>query len=121
MEEKIYFEWSTLDQTWISANYTWEDVAIVTKVGQALGGNPFGGIPQKPHEYLRPTEIVKKTLTDKEYKRFVNLVCRVNGITVHSLKERKPDCELTLIEIQRTVEEVLRPQVKVTQIGKQDI
>jgi hypothetical protein len=121
MEEKIYFEWSMLDQTWISSNYTWDDVAIANKVNQALGGNPFIGIPPKPHEYLRPAEIVKKSLTGKEYARFVNLVCRVNGITVHALKERNPDCELTLTEIKRTVDDILRPQVKVTQIGKQDI
>jgi hypothetical protein len=62
--------------------------------------------------------IIKKELDSKEYKTFVNLVCKVNGITVYSLKQRKPECKLTLTEINRTIEEVLRPQVKVTYIHK---
>jgi len=118
MEDKEYFKWSNLNQEWIGVYYTWNDVAITKTVDQALGGNPFIGLP---HEYLSPTEIVKKALTNSEYKKFVNLVCRVNGITVHSLKERNSECELTLIEIRRTIEEVLKPKVKVTRISNRDI
>ena len=121
MEEKEYFEWSNLYQKWIETLYTWDDVAITRKVDQAFGGNPSLGIPGKPHQYLQAPQVAKNALTKKEYKKFVSLVCRVNGITTHTLKERNPDCELTVMEISRTLDEVLRPQVKLTNIGKKDI
>jgi hypothetical protein len=118
MEEKIYFDWSNLEVNWIDVEYIWIDVAITRKVEQAFGGNPFGGVPGTKHVYLPPAEVVKKALDKKEYKRFITLVCKVNGITVQSMKERKPECKLTLTEIKRTIEEVLRPQVRVTHIHK---
>lgn len=121
MEEKIYFKWSNLFEEWIGAYYTWDDVAITIKVKDALGGNPFAGIPAVSHTYLPPQEIIKQTLTGKEYKKFVNLVCKVNGITTHQLKERNPECVMTLTEIDRVINEVLKPQVKVTQISRKDI
>jgi hypothetical protein len=115
MEDKEYFKWSNLNQEWIEVYYTWNDVAITKKVNQALG-DPFFGLPHHP-----PVKIVKKALTKTEYRKFVGLVCRVNGITTNSMKERKPGCELTLIEIRRTIEEVLKPKVTVTSISNHDI
>lgn len=120
-ENKIYLEWNQYNDVWSTTLYTWNDVAIALKVGQAFGGSPFGGLPLEKHIYLPPQEIVKKTLTGKEYKKFVNLVCKVNGITSQQLKVRNPECIMTLTEIQRTIEEVLKPQVKITQIKIEDI
>jgi len=122
MDEKIYFKWSNLNEEWIGAYYTWDDVAITIKVRDALGGvNANLTTTGVKHVYLPPQEIIKQTLTGKEYKKFVNLICKVNGITTHELKERNPECVMTLTEIDRTIEEVLKPQVKLTQISRKDI
>jgi hypothetical protein len=121
MEEKIYLRWPEVDSEWIGTLYTWADVAVTKKVEKIFsGGGGGGGLPVIFHKQQpqTPAQIVKKELDSKEYKTFVNLVCKVNGITVHSLKQRKPECKLTLTEINRTIEEVLRPQVKVTYIHK---
>jgi hypothetical protein len=123
MEEKIYLKWPEVDSEWIGTLYTWGDVSIIKKVEQILsgGGGGGGGLPVIFHKKNTPEQVVKKALDPKEYKRFIDLVCKVNGITVHAIKERKSDCKLTLTEIHRTIEEVLRPQVKVTRIYVQDI
>ena len=120
---KTYYEWSNLDKQWIALYYTWSDVFLAIKVSESLGGGG-GSLLRQPrtiHKQPNPQQIIKKSLTDKEYKKFINLVCRVNGITVLQLKERKPDRKISLIEITKTIEEVLKPQVRITQIGKKDI
>ena len=120
---KTYYKWSNLDKQWIALYYTWSDVFITIKVSESLGGGG-GSLLRQPrtiNKQPNPQQIIKKSLTDKEYKKFINLVCRVNGITVLQLKERKPDRKISLIEITKTIEEVLKPQVRVTQIGNKDI
>lgn len=117
---KTYYKWSNLNKRWIGTYYTWDDVFIIVKASKALGGGgTFIGSPGIKHP--NPQQLIKNTLTDKEYKRFINLVCKVNGITFLQLKERKPDRKISLIEIRKTIDEVLKPQVKITQIGKNNI
>ena len=121
---KTYYEWSNLDKQWIALYFTWSDVFLAIKVSESLGGGGGGGsLLRQPRTIKQPNpqQIIKKSLTDKEYKKFINLVCRVNGITVLQLKERKPDRKISLIEITKTIDEVLKPQVRVTQIGNKDI
>ena len=72
--DKLYFTWANLNEEWIGAYYTWDDVAITTKVSQAFGF-PGVGVPGDRHVYLPPQEIVKQALTGKESPTKIECYC----------------------------------------------
>lgn len=121
-DTKQYFSWESLREEWIGARYQWYDVAIVIHVDQILGGGG-GSVVGKPHTYLPPAEVIKQKLPEKEYKRFITLVCKVNEITFKQIKERreKNQPEVTLLEIQKTIHEVSKPFVSIMKITRVDI
>jgi hypothetical protein len=116
---KQCFTWSELAEEWIGAMYTWADVCILV---QAAGGGSSQIFDLPPHKYLPPVEVAKDRLSKKEYKRFIELVCKINGITVEQTKERKEkgEVEVTLSEIQRLYEDVKR-SITIKQINREDI
>jgi hypothetical protein len=116
---KQCFTWSELGEEWIGAMYPWSDVCILI---QAAGGGGTHIFDLPPHRYLPPAEVVKDRLTKKEYRRFVELVCNINGITKVERKERRErgEIEVTLSEIQRLYESVGRA-VRVGNISREDI
>jgi len=117
-DTKQYFTWEGLHEEWIGAHYQWYDVAIIIHVNDILGG---GAAIQ--HTYLPPAEIVKQKLPEREYKRFITLVCKVNEITFKEMKERreKNQPEVTLVEIQKTIQEITKPFVALRKITRVDI
>jgi hypothetical protein len=119
MSDKQCFTWSQLAEEWIGAMYPWSDVCILIKGG---GGGNAQIFDLPPHTYLPPTEIIKDRLTKNEFRRFVELVCKVNGISTKEIKERKErgEIEVTLSEIHRLYEDVSR-SVKLRGIGREDI
>jgi hypothetical protein len=118
---KQCFTWSQLAEEWIGAAYQWADVCILIQAAGGGGGNAFT-FDLPPHEYLPPAEVAKDRLSKKEYRRFIELVCRVNGITSTERKMRKEkgEVEVTLSEIQRLYEDV-KKKVTLKQIRREDI
>jgi hypothetical protein len=116
---KQCFTWSELAEEWIGAMYPWADVCILI---QAAGGGGSQIFDLPPHEYLPPAPVAKDRLTKKEYRRFIELVCRINGISTSDIKERKErgEVEVTLSEIQRLYEDV-KKSVSIKQIRREDI
>jgi hypothetical protein len=116
-DQKVYLKWNEVNETWSGNLYQWYDVAIIIKVEQALGGAPF------EHTYLAPQEIIKKKLTKDEYKHFIKLVCRVNGIDINQILERNEEGkpEITIKEIRRTINEIAPISVRIKSISRVDI
>ncbi len=114
---KKCFLWSELAEEWIGANYIWSDVCIIIKVKEALAGG--GGV----FVAKTPLEKIKDYLDDTEYKKFIEIVCRINGLTFRDIKERRDSNlpEVTFIEIKKTISSVSRAAVKVTRISREDI
>lgn len=107
---KKCFTWAELEDEWILSDYQWSDVCIVQKIG--LPGN----IDMYDYRY------VKQKLDKKEEKRFIELACKINGITNSQIKERKSKGEaiITVKEIKRTVEDVLK-SVQIISMKREDI
>ena len=114
---KKCFLWSELAEEWIGAQYIWSDVCIIIKVKQALAGG--GGLIL----HKTPIEKIKDYLDDTEYKRFIEIVCRINGLTFREIKERheKGLPEVTFVEIKKAITSVSRAAVKVIKISREDI
>ena len=115
---KKCFLWSELAEEWIGAQYIWSDVCIIIKVKQALAGAGGGLILHKT-----PIEKIKDYLDDTEYKRFIEIVCRFNGLTFREIKERREKGlpEVTFVEIKKAITSVSRAAVKVIKISREDI
>ena len=114
---KKFFLWSELAEEWIGAFYIWSDVCIIIKVKEALAGG--GGLLL----HKTPIDKIKDYLDDTEYKKFIEIVCRINGLTFREIKERREKGlpEVTFIEIKKTITTVSRAAVKVIRISREDI
>jgi hypothetical protein len=104
------FAWSELEDEWILSEYQWSDVCIIKKIG--LPGN----IDMYDYKY------VKQKLDKKEEKRFIELACKINGISMTQIKERKNKGEaiVTVKEIKTTMETVLK-SVQIISLNREDI
>ena len=93
------FTWDNANFSWESnpfgsqqsANpFTWDDVALVEEVAQAIAGG------------ISPQVALKDK---KKKKRFIKLICQVQGIEYVETKE-VIDRKITLSEIQMVIKEV---------------
>jgi hypothetical protein len=116
---KKCFTWAEMAEQWMEAHYPWADVCILI---QAAGGGGSQIFELPPHVYIPPAPVAKDRLSKKEYRRFIELVCRINGISTKEIKERKErgEVEVTLSEIQRLYEDV-KKSVSIKQIRREDI
>ena len=111
--DKTCFKWSELEEEWIITDYIWSDVCIVKKIQGGTGASDM---------YTRDYKYVQDKLTKKERKRFIELACKINGITYTQIKERKEKGEalVTVKEIDRTVSTILK-SVQIKSIRREDI
>jgi hypothetical protein len=116
-DQKVYLKWAGFDNTWGNNPYQWYDVAIVIQVGGIITVDPSFD------SYLYPDRELKKKLPPEKYEHFVKLVYKVNGLHQKEAQHRKRVHKpiITLKEIQRTIQEVAGPIVKVLNISREDI
>lgn len=126
MQQKVLYKWNDLDLKWLNVDMIWLDVFYLIEIGEALGGFPgFAGpgFGVKPHEYKQPVEFIKSKLRPDQYNIFIKVLCKVNGISTEEIKKRKVTNkpEITITEIDRVMNEVFRPIIKMKQVFRSDI
>ena len=114
MSTKKCFLWSELGEEWIGSTYIWSDVCIIIAVKQALAGGGGGMILSDKTAIHK----IKAQLEPERYKRFIEIVCKVNGLTFREIHERKEKDmpEVTLVEIKAAIQSVTQSNVRVKQI-----
>ena len=120
MADKKCFQWSELGEEWIGATYIWSDVCIMIKVKDAFAGGGGGGIILTDKNAV---DKIQKQLDPEEYKRFIAIVCRVNGLTYQEIKSRD-DAGLptvTFKEIKAAIQSVTHATVRIRGIRRGDI
>jgi hypothetical protein len=126
MYQKILYKWNNLNINWNAVDLNWNDVYYLVEIAEALGGGFPGfagpGFGVK-HEYLQPAELVKSKLRPDQYGIFIKILCKVNGIKSEEIKKRLITNlpEITMGEINRTMDEVFKPMIKVKQVFRSDI
>jgi hypothetical protein len=126
MQQKVYYKWNDLNILWSLVDMPWNDVFYLIEIGEALGGGfpgfagPGFGVP---HKYNAPAELVKSKLKPEQYSIFIKILCKVNGIKSEEMKRRKVSNlpEISIIEINRTMEEVFKPIVRLKKVFRSDI
>ena len=116
---KKCFTWSQLNKKWSAVKYKWNDVCILIKAG---GGGILLSDPHIRKKKLPTAEEAQHRLTKEEYKHFIELVCRVNGISSKAIKERKDNgqIDVTVFEIETLYEDVSK-SIKLNGITREDI
>ena len=141
VEEIHWYEWGLYHNEWNNTSAGWEVVNIIAAVqdfiqgkGIGNGGGSIGGagLPlgvgiidpgvsivhsgKVGFRNISGKEIFGRNLTKLESRQFINLVCKVNGLTIEEVKERI-NSELTLLELQKTIDHVLGTSVTLKSIG----
>ena len=107
MEEKVYL-WNEMDVDWQDLNLTWEDVVIITRVKGVMRGS--GGM--RSYVENNPWDVTKKKLGEKDTKRFVEIVCRVNDLDFKKVYETR-EINVTVAHIQKTFAERLKIEIEI--------
>ena len=104
MSNKI--KWEDADFKWNDNPYTWDEVALVVEVIEAI--EAISGPPGEGDDFIHP--FFDKDPESK--KRLIKLICKVQGKTIEKNKEIK-DFKITVKDIQLLAEEVLGINVKI--------
>lgn len=94
MANKIPYTWSSANFPWNNNPYTWEDVALVQEVVTA--GSNY-------------QEVFKD---EKKKKKFIKLICQVEGIEYKETKEIKKR-QIRITDVALVAKEVLGVDIKV--------
>jgi len=98
------FQWNTANFAWDSNPFgaqqstnpfTWDDVALVTELAQAIGG----GHMHPPYQQIFRDE--------KKKERFIKLLCKVKGKKYKKTKKIK-DIKIVISDVELVVQEVSR-------------
>jgi hypothetical protein len=125
-DEKRYLKWNEVDSSWLETFYLWSEVAIIIRAAEALGGGGFYDGPgtyehdRKQHELA--LKLLKQKLSKEEYKQFVRIVCKINGVEMKETKIRKTKGhpEITVKEVSKAFD-IINPKITVNQISRVDI
>ena len=93
MEEKIWLTWDDNTLRWGDIDgFVWDQVYIVKKVEGMFGGV----LPGDPMAEL------DKKLPEEEVKKFIKVVCEVNGKIYSESRWKKVQQKITVDDIKRT-------------------
>jgi len=109
MITKVYLEWENTDFTWDQLDMLWEDVAIIKEVGELIrrGGGSS--------DYVRgnPWDKTRRELGEEKTKKFIKIVCRVNGLEYEDVIDPNPKIKVTANHIDRVFNESIKVGIKI--------
>jgi len=104
MEEKIWLTWDDNTLRWGDQDgFVWDQVYIVKKAQAALGVN-IGG-------YKDPFDRLREEMKEDEVKKFIKVVCEVNGRIYSESKYQKIEKKITVDDIQRTFDRFVNVKI----------
>ena len=96
MEEKIWLTWGDNTLIWGDKDgFVWDQVYTVKKA-EAVLGSGINGIPLNPFERLR------EEMKEDEIKKFIRIVCEVNGKVYSETRYKTVEAKITIEDIKRT-------------------
>ena len=118
MQTKVYLNWEDVNMLWEQVDMTWEEVYILIEVGEGLrkrGGGANGGLM----DYIKnnPWDVTKrdieKEVGKEKTKKFIKLVCRVNGLDFEEVTEPNSKVKVTVDQLEKVFNEGIKVGVKI--------
>ena len=109
MITKVYLEWENTDFTWDQLDMLWEEVAIIKEVGELIRRGGGAGA------YVRgnPWEKTREQLGEEKTKKFIRIVCNVNGLDYEDVIDPNPKIKVTATHIEKVFTEAVKVGVKI--------
>jgi len=109
MITKVYLEWENTDFTWDHLDMLWEEVAIIKEVGELIRRGGGAGA------YVRgnPWEKTREQLGEEKTKKFIRIVCNVNGLEYEDVIDPNPKIKVTATHIEKVFIEAVKVGVKI--------
>ena len=109
MITKVYLEWENTDFTWDHLNMLWEEVAIIKEVGELIRRGGGGNAYVKGN----PWEKTREQLGEEKTKKFIRIVCNVNGLDYEDVIDPNPKIRVTATHIEKVFTEAVKVGVKI--------
>ncbi len=113
---KKFLKWEEINVKWEDLILLWEDISILLEVSEALrkGGS---GASYKEYVKNNPWDQSKKQLEkelgEEKTKKFIKLVCRVNGIDYEEVVEPNNKIKITTDHIEKVFNEAIKVGIKI--------
>ena len=115
---KKYLKWEEVTVKWENVDLLWEEVFILLEVVQALKKRGSGGSGNTMKEYIqnnpwdRTKEILEDELGKEKTKKFIKLICKVNGLDFEKTVEPNRQIKLTANHVTTTLNEGIKVGIK---------
>jgi hypothetical protein len=109
MITKVYLEWENTDFTWDQLDMLWEEVAIIKEVGELIRRGGGAGAYVKGN----PWEKTREQLGEEKTKKFIRIVCNVNGLDYEDVIDPNPKIKVTATHIEKVFTEAVKVGVKI--------
>jgi hypothetical protein len=109
MTNKVYLEWENVNFTWDNLDMLWEEVAIIQEVGEVIRRS--GG--STAYVKGNPWEKTREQLGEEKTKKFIRVVCKVNGLEYDDVIDPNPKIKVTADHIDRVFTEAIKVGVKI--------
>jgi len=109
-EGKKYVKWEEATINWENVELTWDEFFILLEVTEVLRKGGGGGTSLKEYMEKNPWDKTKqnieKELGEEKTKKFIKLICKINGIEYKQTKEKQDKIDITTEHLERTFKEV---------------
>jgi hypothetical protein len=118
MQTKIYLNWEDVNILWEQVDMTWEEVYILQEIGAVIrrrGGGGDGALM----DYIKgnPWDVTKKEIEkevgEEKTKKFIKLVCRINGLDYEEATEPNSKVKVTVEQLEKVFNESIKVGVKI--------
>jgi hypothetical protein len=109
MQQKVFLEWENVFTNWEDLDQVWEDVHILIEVAESIkrGGGLSSYVKGNPWDKTR------KELGEEKTKKFIKIVCKVNGLEFEDVIDPNPKIQVTVEHLEKTFAESIKIGVKI--------
>lgn len=107
---KRYLLWEEVNITWEQVDMLWEDVSIIIDAFKKGGSSYGSGLA----DYIKnnPWDVSKKKLGEERAKKFIKIVCNINGLDYEEVMEIKDKPKINIKHIEKVYQESLKIGIK---------
>tara|TARA_R110000851_G_scaffold98513_2_gene213178 strand:+ start:599 stop:916 length:318 start_codon:yes stop_codon:yes gene_type:complete len=103
MSEEDCHIWSESEETWSTADFTWNELCIAVGI---IGGGGYSGQLSRLKKYSK-----------EDQKTFIKLICKIKGEDYELTKWFRPDIRVKVSDMEIVEKLLTKPEIKVF-IGK---
>lgn len=113
---KKFLKWEEITVNWEDLTLLWEDISILLEVAGVIRGGGSGATYKeyvKNNPWDQSKKQLEKELGEEKTKKFIKLICRVNGIDYEEVAEPNNKIKITTEHIEKVFNEAVKVGIKI--------